>query len=174
MILKHKLALLVIGLVAVASLASCCPLLIPKEPKREVYGQSGWRLELWVSQNPASVGEPIDIGFSVKNIDDETQIIEIDYGPVMDIKVRQGSVSKPEVWWSDVNEVTPEMRRLELAPGESKTIEMTWVPPGTIGDQNGPDARVAGFLYMLNRRGEQERIPITLEICVEMCDRIGI
>ena len=124
--MKYKLFLLSILLIAAASLVSCN--LLSSKPKRKVGGQGGLRLELWASKERASVGESIDIVFTVKNVGDETEVIEIDDEPVMDILVRQGSDYKREAWWSDGREVTPEMRRLELAPGESKTIEMTWVP----------------------------------------------
>ncbi len=170
--MKYKLFLLSVLLVVAASLISCN--LLSSKPRREVWGEGGLRRELWVSQERASVGDSIDIVFTVKNVSDETQVIEIDDGPVMDIVVGQGSSYQREAWWSDVNEFTPEMSRLELDPGESRTIEMTWVPIGRTDGGNVSDARVAGLLYTVTPRGEKERIPISLKICVEMCDEIGI
>ena len=134
------------------------------QPKKEVWGYQNFGLEVWVSQEPASVGEPIDLVFTVKNDGDEVEIIEIDEDPVMDILVGQGDHYEREVWWSDGREITPEMRRLELAPGESKTIEMTWVPIGS------SDARAAGILRYESARGEQEKDQVLIEICVDSCD----
>ncbi len=160
--MKHKLFLLFILLIAAPSLVSCD--LLFSSPVREVRGDGNFRLELWVSQERASVGDSIDIVFTVKNIGDETEIIEIDDEPVMDIIVRQGFNYEREVCWSDGREITPEMRRLELAPGESKTIEMTWVPIGS------SDAQVAGIVLKKTPRGERDMIRVYFEICIGACD----
>ena len=141
------------------------------QPKREVWGEGGLRRELWVSQERASVGESIDLVFTVKNVGDETEVIEIDDGPVMDILVGQGDHYEQEVYWSDGREITPEMRRLELAPGESKTIEMAWVPIGRTDGADASDAIASGIFYMKKKpSGEWERFPVHIIFCVGMCD----
>ena len=167
--MKYRLFLLLILLVAAASLVSCD--LLSSRPKREVKRYGDWRLELWVSQERASVGESIDLVFTVKNVGDETEVIEIDDGPVMDIVVGQGFHYEREVSWSDGREITPEMRRLELAPGESKSVEMAWVPIGRTDGADARDARVAGLFYMKKKpSGEWERFPVHIIFCVGMCD----
>ncbi len=160
--MKYKLFLLSILLIAAASLVSCD--LLSSRPKRKVGGQGDLRLELWASKERANAGDTINLLFTVKNIGDETEVIEIDDEPVMDILVRQGDHYEREVYWSDGREITPEMRRLELAPGESKTIEMTWVPIGS------SDAQVAGIVLKKTPRGERDMIRVYFEICIGGCD----
>jgi hypothetical protein len=71
--------------------------------------------------------EPVRIRFTVTNDGDDEEFRESEEGPVMDIRVGyRGEISD---WWSDGREITPEMKKLELTPGETRTIEMTWIPP---------------------------------------------
>ncbi len=48
------------------------------------------------------------------------------------VRYRSGGTNRIMDWWSEGRQITPEMRKLELGPGESKTIEMTWIPPDMI------------------------------------------
>jgi len=50
--------------------------------------------------------------------------------PVLDIVI---SLSNSQVRWSDGKPLTRELTRLQLNPGESKTIEMDWVATNDIG-----------------------------------------
>ena len=81
-----------------------------------------------------NAGEPVRIRFTVVNNGDAEEIREAEEGPIMDILVRYRSGGSNRImdWWSDGREITPEMRRLELGPSESRTIEMTWIPPDMI------------------------------------------
>lgn len=84
----------------------------------------GLALNLWTSRYGLSVGESVDIRFTVENIREKTRVIELADRPVMDISI---SFDDVPIRWSDGREITPELTRLVLEPGESKTLEMTWV-----------------------------------------------
>jgi len=82
--------------------------------------------------------------------------------PVMDILIGFGPTGgSTRLHWSDGREITPEMRRLELAPGESKTIEMTWVP-----DKKAMN-NIVWIHGILNR--EQMYQDVSVDICVGSC-----
>lgn len=120
----YQLALLVM----VAALVTNCGLLWDG-PERDTAGRGNFKLTLWVSRGRISVGQPVKIRFTVENTGDQIEVVQLEKGPVMDISVRFGAGSlRTTLYWSDGREITPEMRRLALAPGESKTIEMIWVP----------------------------------------------
>jgi len=104
------------------------------------------------------------IRYTVENIRDQTEVIQLEekQEPVMDIQILfgpGGDITK--LYWSDGQEITPEMRRLELAPGESKIIEMTWVP-----DQkaDGYPVWVSGILHREHRYQDA-----SVMICVGRC-----
>jgi len=121
-------------------------------------------LTLWVSRGRTSVGQPVQIRYTVDNFGDRTEVIQLQekQEPVMDILVFFGRLgSTTRIYWSDGHEITPEMRRLELAPGESKTIEMTWVPDKKATNES---VLVSG---MLNREQRSQHVPI--DICVGSC-----
>jgi hypothetical protein len=82
-------------------------------------------LVLWASHKSLNVNQPIMIRFTVTNEGRETVIYDRRDKPVIDIYIPGGI---PKVKWSDGKSLTPELTRLELKPGESKTIEMTWSP----------------------------------------------
>ncbi len=88
------------------------------------------RLSLWVSHHSVRVGQPLQIRFTARNLGNETAIFETQTESVMDINigVRPLGGGGFYVRWSDGKPLTRELTRLELKPGESKTIEMTWTP----------------------------------------------
>lgn len=118
-------------------------------------------LHLWTSRYGLSVGESVDIRFTVENIGEKTRVIELADRPVMDISI---SFDDVPIRWSDGREMTPELTRLVLEPGESKTLEMTWV-----ADERARNVLVgvAGVL----RYGEADHQVNSAAglICVEAC-----
>jgi len=91
---------------------------------RAPYGDLGLFFESNRSQ--ARVGEPMQMRFSVINHGNQPTVIESPDTPVMDIVVQV--VGGPDVFtWSSQNpdKIT---HRLEWKPGESKTIELVWIP----------------------------------------------
>ncbi len=106
-------------------------------------------------------GEPVRLRFTVINRGDEKQVIEVEDKPVMDIMVTyEKNGDNVPVYWSDGREVTADMRRLELGPGESKTIEMTWIAEGP--RFSGPDIR--GIL-----NDEHRAYKTHFSICIGSC-----
>lgn len=112
-----------------ANLLTGCFLFDGGEPKTASNRYDNLGLRLWISRDRPRVGQAVDIQFTVINRGPGDLVIELPEPSVMDIKIGTGSGSlRRWIYWSDGREITPEMRRLELAPGESKTVEMTWVP----------------------------------------------
>jgi len=101
-------------------------------PQAGATGLDDLTLILWVSHRSANVGQPVTIRFTVRNDGKErTTVYERTGKPVMDIIVgtaptRPGAPPRPR--WSDGKELTSELTRLELKPGESRVIEMIWIP----------------------------------------------
>jgi len=150
-------------LVIIAALVTNCGTL-GGGPKTEVWGSGNLGLTLWVSRSLPSVGQPVKIRYTVDNPTDRTEVIQLEekQEPVMDIEIHFGAGSDwTTLYWSDGREITPEMRRLELAPGESKTIEMTWVPDEKAG---GYPVSIRGII---NREQMRQYVPV--HICVGRC-----
>ena len=146
-----------------AALVTACGRLWSR-PVSETRGSGNLVLTLFVSKSLPYVGEPVKIRYTVKNPTDQTEVIQLEekQEPVMDILIgfARGE-GRTRLYWSDGREITPEMRRLELAPGESKTIEMTWVPDETA---EGWIVTVLGILHR-----EQRYTDVPIEICVGRC-----
>lgn len=128
---------------------------------------SGLLLEIWVNTTDAEVGTPIQIRYTVTHTGDQTRVVELADRPVMDIVIsfqswqtQQRTVTR----WSDGQEITEELRRMSWEPGESKTLEMTWVVPELADDTT---VRVGGTLRFGEREGESTGAGVT--ICVGSC-----
>lgn len=145
-------------LVIIAALVASCGLLWGG-PVSEIRGSGNLDLILWVSRSLPSIGQPVKVRFTVENTGNQIEVIQLEEKPVMDIQIHiaaGGDITK--LYWSDGREITPERRRLELAPGESKTIEMTWVVKAC------GSVRVSGILHQ--EHGYQE---VPVHICVGSC-----
>jgi len=93
---------------------------------RHTSGIDSLILELYANRSHARVGEPIQMQFVITNRGRNHIIIESPDTPVMDIIVEV--VAGPELLsWSAQN---PDKvaHRLELKPGESKIVELIWIP----------------------------------------------
>ncbi len=81
-------------------------------------------VEVWASSDCTKPGDNIKIRATVTNKGTRTQVIDLGDRPVLDIVIdHQGQT----VRWSDGKPLTTDLTRLELKPGESKTIKMDWV-----------------------------------------------
>lgn len=130
-----------------AAFLTGCFLFDGGEPKTASNRYTDLVLRLWISRDKPRVGQALDIRFTVTNDSTGRWVIELPEASVMDIKIGTGGGSlRRWVYWSDDREITPEMRRLELAPGESKTIEMTWVP--SKDDQYAISTPIDGILRL--------------------------
>ncbi len=99
-------------------------------------------VEIWASNSCTQPGDVIKLRATVTNNGTTPHIVELRDQPVFDITVgNQGSV----VHWSDGKPLTSDLTRLELKPGESKSIEMNWIvktpSTGTVFSAN------ATFIY---------------------------
>lgn len=84
---------------------------------------------MWASKNCVQPGETVSLRATATNRGNRTQVIEVKDKPVLDIIVDfTKSTAKGVTRWSDGKPLTPELTRLELKPGESKSIEMGWNP----------------------------------------------
>ncbi len=75
-------------------------------------------------------GDTIHLYASVTNSGSQVRAVELRSHPVLDILVvDNGGASR----WSDGKPLTPELTHLELAPGQTKTIDWDWSkrPTGT-------------------------------------------
>ena len=149
--------LLLIALLSIVAVWFVCSLargdVFWPQPKSNTRRLDNFGLEIWVSRGQANPGNAIDVRFTVDNMGSRTEVIEWEDKPVMDIVVAK-------TYWSDGREITPEMRRLELAPGEARTIEMTWVVEG--GTSYSAD--VVGILH-----GEHGDTTVRVPVCVGRC-----
>ena len=118
---------LVLMLIAMAMLLTGCawPHLGMYAPQSGATELGDLTLVLWASHRSLNVNQPITIRFTAKNDGKQTVVYDRKDKPVIDIYIPGGI---PSVRWSDGKLPTPDITRLELKPGESKAIEMTWKP----------------------------------------------
>jgi Intracellular proteinase inhibitor len=81
-------------------------------------------VEMWASSGCMHVGDKVHLRATVSNRGPKPQTIDLKDTPVLDI-VFGNPDAGPR--WSDGRPLTPDLTRLELKPGESKSIEMDWV-----------------------------------------------
>jgi len=105
-------------------------------------------LRVQTNSTRAEVGKPIQVRFTITNtgINKHTYILESSTTPVMDIVV--DVVGGPELLaWSAQNPDKVQ-HRIEWKPGESKTIELIWIPkPEDIASGYYKDIFLTGLLY---------------------------
>ncbi len=80
-------------------------------------------VEIWASSDCVQPGDTIKLRATVTNKGTADQVVELSDQPVLDIVIRNQG---PSIRWSDGKSLTPDLTRLELKPGESKSIEMEW------------------------------------------------
>lgn len=80
-------------------------------------------VELWASSDCVQPGETVKLRATATNRGAQTFSVELANSPVFDLVVKTAGKT---VRWSDGKPLTPELTRLELKPGASKTIQMDW------------------------------------------------
>ena len=148
--------------IALALIASPgCPSQSPRSYTQRV-GDLG--LEVWVNPGQANQGQPVTIRFTVKNNGKERFVSERPDGPVVDIAVPvryddtdPNLPTPPTIRWSDTQSPDdPALHRLELEPGEARTIQMTYTPRVRNGSEQvegrvwwrTKDYAALGFIYV--------------------------
>ncbi len=130
--------ILVTILILITSLAGCV--------QREVTGRAvvdNLALDLWASDRCPNYGEPVTIRATVTNHGSNVYTVELKDQPVLDIYLSYRTTGETLIRWSDGKTLTPDLIRMELKPGESKSIEMRRVTPSGIGFAGVS----AGFYY---------------------------
>lgn len=85
-------------------------------------------VEIWVSNDNPQPGEQVRIHLTLTNETTHVHVVELVNRPVVDIVIDYRVLNESiVVRWSDGKTLTSGLTRLELKPGESKSIEMNWV-----------------------------------------------
>lgn len=134
-----------------------------------ILGNDLLELELWLNRNSCvpTPGETLTFRATVTNRGKQAHTIHHQDKPVLDIKIDY-AVSNEErkiIRWSDGKPLTPEMMTLELAPGESKSIEMDWVSVRPYGDSANEQA--------ILQSDENDATPASLGLFIGSCPGIG-
>lgn len=80
-------------------------------------------VQLWASSDCVQPGETVNLRATATNHGSQVFAIELTDRSVFDLVVK---TSGKTTRWSDGKQLTPDLTRLELKPGESKTIEIDW------------------------------------------------
>jgi hypothetical protein len=119
---KEWIVWLLLALLLIAGMATGCRSAGPKENcAGGITADGEQEFQLCTDKAEYQYGEAVHIRFTITNLSE--QPLEYNGGSeaVMEICER-------EVCQSDEQELTPELTRLVLEPGESRTIEWTWPP----------------------------------------------
>ncbi len=117
---RYTLLIIVAGTILAIQLVGC-----RSQPISESTGPDPFFVEIWASDGCPKVGETVILRATVKNVGTETQIVDLQDQPVLDIVAGAQSAGQR---WSAGKSLTPELTQLELKPGESKSIVMPWNP----------------------------------------------
>lgn len=121
-------------LLAALLLIGCLDRSVSTSTAVEIGGTGYLDVEMWASKNCVQPGDTVHLRATVSNRSDKNWTVELQDQPVFDIET---SSDGKRVHWSDGKPMS-ELSRLELKPGESRTLEMDIVIPkdmgyGTIG-----------------------------------------
>ena len=132
----------------------------PFEANQKAWGIGQIGLITSADKYDMDAGESVKIRFTARNHTGKTVIIEPKEGPAMDIWVSYHRASvRLDEYWSDDREIPDEIRRLELLPGESRTLEWTWT---SLERRYGSAVGVDGILYH-----PMQEVGVGIYVCVE-------
>ncbi len=120
-------------------------------------GGTPYMVDLWANSSCPKAGTTLVARAIVRNTGKSTWIVEMKDRPVFDVfidfSVQGGGIRKR---WSDGKPLTSDLTRIELGPGESKTIELQAVVPTGVGitdamasfmtDPRFPDEAIKPFM----------------------------
>ncbi len=86
--------------------------------------RGGLVVELWTSDECPTPGEAVTLRATATNKGPDTLIVELKDQPVFDLII--GNPDTSRLRWSAGKTLTSNLTRLELKPGESKSIQMQW------------------------------------------------
>ncbi len=115
-----------------------------------------------VDQDLGHIGQPVHIVFTIKNQtllwNGRVQTIECQSKPVIDIRVGYGQEEFAS--WSAQQPPDKIPHRLVFQPGESKTIELTWVPDES---KRGMPVVISGIMNWREDRASQAQVLLYIE-----------
>lgn len=109
--------------------------------RQPVSGREGghpFLVTVWASVKCVQPGDTLIARATVVNNDSITQVVELTDRPVFDLLMgyRTSEGGSTILRWSDGKALTPDLTRMELKPGESKSLELRWVvidpPPSSL------------------------------------------
>ncbi len=93
-----------------------------------VHGAENYTVRIWANTDCPSTDQTITLRARVTNDGPQTEVAQADGEPVLDILVSPSGAAEDDksaaIRWSDGKSLTPDLTRLELKPGESKSIEL--------------------------------------------------
>ncbi|MGB8646787.1 MAG: hypothetical protein WCF84_16220 [Anaerolineae bacterium] len=89
---------------------------------------TGYSVTIYVNTSCINRGDILHLNARLTNLGPDTNAFQLKDKPVLDAGVVLGDVRAS---WSDGKALTPDLTRLELKSGESKTIDMDWIVTGT-------------------------------------------
>lgn len=98
-------------------------------------------VEIWASRGCVQPGDTVHLRATVRNRGAKKQVIDLKDKPVLDMVFGNPDTGRR---WSEDRPLTPDLTRLELQPGESKSIAMDWV---TSQRTYGPNHVTALFVW---------------------------
>ena len=138
----------------------------PSKPVSDAAGRSDDVLvQLWVSSDCVQPGEVVKIRVTVTDTSALNQVIESSDQPVLDIVF--GNPDHPFLRWSDGKPLTSDLTRFELKPGESKSIEMDWVPDSSF---QGPVHIWARFVSPTRPYLQNPSVTVAVKYCTGPLD----
>jgi hypothetical protein len=115
------------------------PLLVGclNSPVSTTAGGTPFTVELWASAKCVRPGDTLIVRATVTNRSAQTRSVEVEDQPVFDLVIGYRTLTgSTSIRWSE-NKTLDDLTRLELKPGESKSIEVRWrvvdPAPSTVG-----------------------------------------
>ncbi len=97
-------------------------------------GERTIRSQICTNKKSYDFGEPIYITFTITNVSREPQVLDGGDRSAVDIEIGYEDYDARKYineYWSDDKELTPELTRITLKPGESYTLKWVWPTPRT-------------------------------------------
>lgn len=153
-----KLSLMILILMGCSNLGNSSP-----EVESAELGYNDFRMQLFANQKHVKVNEPVTITLNVKNVGKRVAVIESRDTPILDISAGELGGGKIYAHWSLSHPDLVE-HRLELAPGESRSIQLTW----TLQPEDRHISAVAGVSGALYEKSKEVQ-SVSVLLCIEYC-----
>ena len=157
--MMHWTERLMVLLTIMSLLASCRP---AKPVSNTQVSHDHITIETWGSSDCVAAGETVHLRATATNRGTEPFAVDLHDQPVLDLWVSGRVEGKPTILqrWSDGKPLTPDITGLALQPGQSKTIEMDWIPAASV---YGPARAWAHYVPRLPWGDDPLDVSITIE-----------